>query len=171
VAEGDAEVTQLLRRMTANAWRVGGGAIIVAGPQVWPVFWVAPDGQAALTAFSRFHQDPAGQPLPDFATRTAWDGSRAETTPGPRIARLTLWARHPAGEERALSLWWDAASHAVLLATVVRCRRMMVLAAKPAPAALRNLRDPALPPGVVVVFDHELVELTTLLGVPTSEAG
>ena len=53
VAEGDAEVTQLLRRMTADAWRVGGGAIIVAGPQVWPVFWVAPEGQAALTAFSR----------------------------------------------------------------------------------------------------------------------
>lgn len=170
VAEGDAEVAQLYRRMTADAWQIAGGVVMTAGPAVWPIFWVAPDGQAALTDFSRFHQGADGQPLPDLSTRTAWDISRPERGPGASLARLTLWARHPTGEERALSLWWDAAYHQVLLATVVRCRHMLVLAAKPTPATLSNLRDAALPPGVVVAFDHAPVELAAVLGRPTPEA-
>jgi hypothetical protein len=163
VAEGDAEVAQLLRRMTADAWQVAGGVILALGREVWPLFWVAPDGAAALTAFSRFHQDAAGQPLPDFVTRTAWDTSGPETAAGPRLARLTIWARHPDGREQSFSLWWDAIHHQVLLDQVVRTRRLLVLAAKPTPAMLGDPLAHPWPLGVVVTFDEALRELPALL--------
>ena len=83
---------------------------------------MAGGGKGAGAAFSRFHQGADEQPRTEVSTRLAGETSRAETAPGPRLARLTRWACLPAGEERTLSLWWDAIYHQALLTTVVRCR-------------------------------------------------
>lgn len=162
VAEGDEEVAQLLRRMTADAWPVAGGVILVAGPEVWPLVWVTAAGRQAVTDLHR-GQHTVGHPTPARTIRTAWDCSRPDAGPARSIARLNIWATRSDGQEQPLNLWWDARRHHALLAAIVRMQRLLLFAEKPAPGTLHPLGGQPLPPGVVLQFDTPLAELAALL--------
>lgn len=106
LAEGDEEVAPLLRRMTADAWPVAGGVIIVAGPEVWPIVWITAAGQQAVTDF-HLCQQAAGNPTPGLTIRTARDCSRPAAGPGRSVVRLNVWATRPDGQEQPRNLWWE----------------------------------------------------------------
>ncbi len=168
--EGPAEVTQFLQRITADAWPIAGGVILMAGPELWPVCWVAEEGPPAVEAFARRQQDAAarsaGGPL-----QTAWDCTWPESGPGQRVARLTIWASQPNEQAQALSVWWDAHRHRIVLDYLVQTQHLLLLAAKP---SLRALQSPAiqpLPAGVGVWFDSPLTDLATLLAEGGEAAG
>lgn len=149
--------------LPTTPWPIAGGSLCVINAQIWPVFWVAAEGRTACMEFSRRCQETAEPARPAPTLSTAWDTNDAEPGRVPQQARLTLWRHSLPGPENTFRLWWDTRTYQRLLTTVIGCQRMLVAATVPAATRFRSLRDPQLPPSLVVTFNDELDALITLL--------
>ncbi len=147
--------------LPTTTWPIAGGRLCVINAQIWPVFWIAAEDRPVGMACSHSSREQAEPPLPTLSS--AWDTSNTEPGRGPQWARLTVWVRPPTGPEHTFRLWWDTRIYQRLLTTVIGCQRMLVAATAPAATTFHSLRDPQLPPSLVVTFNDELDTLITLL--------
>lgn len=141
-AEGEAEISQLIRRMKAGAFRVDGSVVVQLGELVCPVGWVESAGLHKVKQVEAFHRKPDGGYWQDVRLETEWDLSGPGNLPQPimaAIARLNVRFYRSDGQEAAIAYWFDAAYHHTILEWVVNTGKLMICPVKPTIAEIQEL--------------------------------